>query len=106
GAHRVGDVDAVGAVAASRQGQSVPTGTDGQLQSGSGTRQLLEDRDGRNLIAPLDVAARPRDLLAKTHDWLITLHDPLSTSPHPRTHPSGKIPAGRLRMLYRTGQRR
>ena len=54
--HRGGDVDAVDADPASRERQRDPTGADGELQGGARTRQLLEERDGRDLIAALDVA--------------------------------------------------
>jgi hypothetical protein len=54
--------------------QRDPTGADGEFQRGTTTRQLLQERDGRILVAALLVVVHLGDVLAKTHDWIVVLH--------------------------------
>jgi hypothetical protein len=60
--------------------QRDPTGADSEFQRGTTTRQLLQERDGRSLVAALHVVVRPGDVLAKTHDRLVVLHRNLPLS--------------------------
>src|SRR5918994_3381385 len=74
------DVYSVHADPPTGERQRDPAGSYGEFQRGTTARQLLQERDGRFLVAAWRVVVRPGDVLTETHFWLVVLHGILSLS--------------------------